>query len=94
MTKIRVHEYAKQVNRTSKEVIDELGKINVNVANHMSTIDNEAITKLDSKFGGNKTNQAGTESKRDGATNIMHQHGTSAANYSYVQQSSQPSGTK
>ena len=57
MTKIRVHEYAKKVNRSSKEVIDELGKINVNVANHMSTIDNEAITKLDSKFGGNKNNQ-------------------------------------
>ena len=38
MTKIRVHEYAKKVNRTSKEVIDELGKINVSVTNHMSTI--------------------------------------------------------
>ncbi|WP_318615375.1 translation initiation factor IF-2 [Sporosarcina sp. YIM B06819] len=65
MTKIRVHEYAKKVNRSSKEVIDELGKINVNVANHMSTIDKEAITKLDSKFGGNKNNQQApkTESK-------------------------------
>ncbi|MFJ7933182.1 translation initiation factor IF-2 [Sporosarcina sp. NPDC096371] len=57
MTKIRVHEYAKQVNRSSKEVIDELGKMNVNVANHMSTIDKESITKLDSKFGGNKGSQ-------------------------------------
>ena len=46
MTKIRVHEYAKQVNRSSKEVIDELGKINVNVANHMSTIDKEAVQSL------------------------------------------------
>ena len=46
MTKIRVHEYAKQVNRTSKEVIDELGKINVSVTNHMSTLDNDSITKL------------------------------------------------
>ncbi|NYF24271.1 translation initiation factor IF-2 [Sporosarcina sp. JAI121] len=57
MTKIRVHEYAKKVNRSSKEVIDELGKLNVNVANHMSTIDKEAITKLDSKFTGNVTKQ-------------------------------------
>ncbi|WP_342509545.1 translation initiation factor IF-2 [Sporosarcina sp. FSL K6-2383] len=57
MTKIRVHEYAKQVNRSSKEVIDELGKINVSVANHMSTIDKEAVTKLNSKFGGSKNNQ-------------------------------------
>ncbi len=57
MTKIRVHEYAKQVNRSSKEVIDELGKINVSVSNHMSTIDKEAVAKLNSKFGGSKNNQ-------------------------------------
>ncbi|WP_438317716.1 translation initiation factor IF-2 [Sporosarcina sp. FA9] len=52
MTKIRVHEYAKKVNRSSKEVIDELTKINVSVTNHMSTIDTEAISKLDQSFGG------------------------------------------
>ncbi|MFD1928661.1 translation initiation factor IF-2 [Sporosarcina siberiensis] len=51
MTKIRVHEYAKKVNRSSKEVIDELTKINVSVTNHMSTIDTEAISKLDQSFG-------------------------------------------
>ncbi|HEX5563397.1 MAG TPA: translation initiation factor IF-2 N-terminal domain-containing protein, partial [Sporosarcina sp.] len=51
MTKIRVHEYAKQVNRTSKEVIEELGKINVNVTNHMSMLDKEATAKLDQRFG-------------------------------------------
>ena len=51
MTKIRVHEYAKQVNRTSKEVIEELGKINVKVTNHMSMLDNEAKAKLDQRFG-------------------------------------------
>ena len=57
MTKIRVHEYAKKVNRSSKEVIDELGKINVAVTNHMSTIDTEAVSKLDKSFGGNKSAQ-------------------------------------
>ncbi|HEX5563753.1 MAG TPA: translation initiation factor IF-2 [Sporosarcina sp.] len=51
MTKIRVHEYAKQVNRTSKEVIEELGKLNVNVTNHMSMLDKEATSKLDQRFG-------------------------------------------
>ncbi|MCM3709900.1 translation initiation factor IF-2 [Sporosarcina luteola] len=51
MTKIRVHEYAKQVNRTSKEIIEELGKINVNVTNHMSMLDREATSKLDQRFG-------------------------------------------
>ncbi|MCM3742874.1 translation initiation factor IF-2 [Sporosarcina luteola] len=51
MTKIRVHEYAKQVNRTSKEVIEELGKMNVNVTNHMSMLDRDATSKLDQRFG-------------------------------------------
>ncbi|WP_147054597.1 translation initiation factor IF-2 [Sporosarcina luteola] len=51
MTKIRVHEYAKQVNRTSKEVIEELGKLNVNVTNHMSMLDKDATSKLDQRFG-------------------------------------------
>ncbi|MDW0111739.1 translation initiation factor IF-2 [Sporosarcina saromensis] len=50
MTKIRVHEYAKQVNRTSKEVIDELGKMNVKVSNHMSMLDKDAKDKLDKHF--------------------------------------------
>ncbi|MDN4607423.1 translation initiation factor IF-2 [Sporosarcina highlanderae] len=51
MTKIRVHEYAKKVNRTSKEVIEELGKLNVNVTNHMSMLDKDATSKLDQRFG-------------------------------------------
>ncbi|MBB4823889.1 translation initiation factor IF-2 [Sporosarcina luteola] len=60
MTKIRVHEYAKKVNRTSKEVIEELGKINVNVANHMSMLDKDATVKLDAKFGRKSEGQPGS----------------------------------
>ncbi|MGN7407496.1 translation initiation factor IF-2 [Sporosarcina sp. SAFN-010] len=50
MTKIRVHEYAKKVNKSSKEVIEELGKMNVDVTNHMSMIDTSSAEKLDKKF--------------------------------------------
>ena len=50
MSKVRVHEYAKKVNKTSKEVIDQLAKFDVKVTNHMSTIEDVAITKLDSVF--------------------------------------------
>ncbi|QUW21881.1 translation initiation factor IF-2 [Sporosarcina sp. Marseille-Q4063] len=70
MTKVRVHEYAKLVKKTSKEVIEELGKLNVNVTNHMSTIDKDVVTKLDKSFGGNKeskeTTKAPTSSKQSG----------------------------
>ena len=50
MSKVRVHEYAKKVNKTSKEVIDQLAKFDVLVTNHMSTIEAVSIIKLDSVF--------------------------------------------
>jgi len=74
MTKIRVHEYAKQVNRTSKEVIEELGKLNVNVTNHMSMLDKEATTKLDQRFG--KGNSTPSEKPRGGKNDRKHTSNT------------------
>ncbi|MEY2364854.1 translation initiation factor IF-2 [Lysinibacillus capsici] len=50
MTKIRVHEYAKQVNKTSKEVIEALSKLNVSVTNHMSMLEKGAVAKLNQTF--------------------------------------------
>ncbi|MGE7940983.1 translation initiation factor IF-2 [Lysinibacillus xylanilyticus] len=50
MTKIRVHEYAKQVNKTSKEVIDALNQLNVSVTNHMSMLEKDIISKLNQSF--------------------------------------------
>ncbi|WP_391121366.1 translation initiation factor IF-2 [Psychrobacillus sp. L3] len=68
MTKIRVHEYAKQIEKSSKEVIDQLGKLNIQVANHMSMLEGDAVQKLDSVY--KKSNQvkpqASTQSKPTG----------------------------
>ncbi|MGA3600853.1 translation initiation factor IF-2 [Lysinibacillus agricola] len=50
MTKIRVHEYAKQVNKTSKEVIDALSQLNVSVTNHMSMLEKDMVSKLNQSF--------------------------------------------
>ncbi len=50
MSKVRVHEYAKKVNKTSKEVIEQLAKIDLPVKNHMAVIDEQAVSKLDSVF--------------------------------------------
>lgn len=47
MRKMRIYEYAKEKNMTSKEVIEQLKALNVNVANHMSVIDEETIKKLE-----------------------------------------------
>lgn len=50
MTKIRVHEYAKKVNKPSKEIIEELKKLNIEVTNHMSTLNVDEVKQLDRIF--------------------------------------------
>ncbi|WP_010649250.1 translation initiation factor IF-2 [Oceanobacillus massiliensis] len=50
MSKMRVYEYAKQNNTTSKDVINYLTSINVEVSNHMSTISDDTVKKLNEKF--------------------------------------------
>ncbi|WP_066193746.1 MULTISPECIES: translation initiation factor IF-2 [Gracilibacillus] len=50
MSKIRVYEYAKQINKTSKEIIHKLQELKAPVSNHMSTITDEMKSKLDAHF--------------------------------------------
>lgn len=50
MAKVRVYEYAKKHNVTSKEVINKLKEMNVEVSNHMSTISDDVIQKLDKSY--------------------------------------------
>ncbi|MFC4404537.1 translation initiation factor IF-2 [Gracilibacillus xinjiangensis] len=50
MSKVRVYEYAKKVNKSSKEVIEKLKELNQPVSNHMSTISDDMIGKLDATF--------------------------------------------
>lgn len=50
MAKVRVYEYAKQHNVSSKEVINQLKDLGTDVSNHMSTITDEEVSKLDQHF--------------------------------------------
>jgi len=50
MAKMRVYEYAKQQNMSSKEVIQTLKNMEVEVSNHMSMIDEEVIDRLDKQL--------------------------------------------
>ena len=50
MSKVRVHEYAKKVNKTSKEVIDQLQNLGTPVKNHMAVLEEGAVSKLDAVF--------------------------------------------
>lgn len=55
MTKMRVYEYAKKNNVTSKVVIEKLKELNIEVSNHMTTIEPNAIKQLDETFGKGKS---------------------------------------
>ncbi len=61
MTKIRVHEYAKQKNVSSKDVINKLKEMNIEVSNHMTTLDDSTIDKLNHSIKP-KTQQSNTTS--------------------------------
>ncbi|UTH14684.1 translation initiation factor IF-2 [Macrococcus equipercicus] len=50
MSKKRVYEYAKEVKLRSKDIIDELKKIDVEVTSHMQTLEPNEITALDKVF--------------------------------------------
>jgi hypothetical protein len=50
MTKVRVHEVAKSLDKTNKEVIDFLRENNVEVSSHMSSLTDEQIEMVKGKF--------------------------------------------
>ncbi|ELK44785.1 translation initiation factor IF-2 [Halobacillus sp. ACCC02827] len=59
MSKIRVYEYAKKNELSSKQVIEKLQNLNIEVNNHMSTLEDGAAEKLDKAFGkGQKANSS------------------------------------
>lgn len=50
MTKLRVYEYAKQLNMSSKEIITILSRLNIPVNNHMSVMEPEMVAAVEGFF--------------------------------------------
>ena len=63
MSKMRVYEYAKKHNVSSKEVISKLKDMNIEVTNHMSTIEDEVVKQLEN----NKTEKISTKPNANAA---------------------------
>ncbi|MDD6572644.1 MAG: translation initiation factor IF-2 [Thermoflexaceae bacterium] len=66
MSKMRVHEYAKSVDKESKEIINILKNNGIEVKNHMSTIDDAEIAILDKTL-----KSAKQESRPEGKTQMQ-----------------------
>ncbi|MEK4006168.1 translation initiation factor IF-2 [Paenibacillus sp. FSL H3-0333] len=63
--KLRVYEYAKSLNMSSKEIITILKRLDVPVNNHMSVMENGSVNKVEQFFKDIKSNAA---AKRDNGT--------------------------
>ncbi|MDQ0175780.1 translation initiation factor IF-2 [Bacillus chungangensis] len=64
MNKMRIYEYAKKKQISSKNVITKLQEMKIDVANHMSTIDSATMNKLDKIFE-NKDSEAKGQQQTD-----------------------------
>ena len=74
MTKLRVHELAKLLDKSSKEIIAELKQQGVEVQSHMSTVSDEHVDKLKAKFqkkesGNNRGNNESRSNDNRGSRN-------------------------
>ncbi len=64
--KLRVYEYAKSLNMSSKEIITILKRLNIPVNNHMSVMENEAVESVEKFFRDIKASAAAKRASNDG----------------------------
>lgn len=84
MSKKRIYEYAKELNLKSKEIIDELKSMNVEVSNHMQALEEEQIKALDKKI---KASQAKDTNKQNTQNNHQKSNNKQNSNDKEKQQS-------
>ncbi|WP_225999357.1 translation initiation factor IF-2 [Paenibacillus sp. BJ-4] len=65
--KVRVYEYAKSLNMSSKEIITILKRLDIPVNNHMSVMEHDAVGKVENFFKNIKSNAAAKQGGADTA---------------------------
>ena len=78
MSKIRIYEYAKDLKLKSKDIIDELKKMDVEVTSHMQTLEDDQIKALDKVYKPEKSNAS--ENKQQGQNQQKPSNNKSNAN--------------
>ncbi|HYA43593.1 MAG TPA: translation initiation factor IF-2 N-terminal domain-containing protein, partial [Syntrophobacteraceae bacterium] len=66
MTRLRVHELAKELNIDNKDLIERIEKLGFPVKNHMSTLSDTAVLKIRQQFAEVRTGSEKVEEKRIG----------------------------
>ncbi|MFT8322327.1 MAG: translation initiation factor IF-2 N-terminal domain-containing protein, partial [Bacillus sp. (in: firmicutes)] len=70
MSKMRVYEYAKKFNISSKDVITKLKDMNVEVSNHMTTLEEDSVKKLDKIYNKETKNTQNKPEQNNPSKNI------------------------
>ncbi len=89
MGKMRVYEYAKKFNLSSKEIIIKLKEMNIEVSNHMTTIEDDAVKKLDSIYN-NKDNSKPQSNQQQAVTKPQQSAPTQTQPSSQTNEAKQP----
>ena len=66
MTRLRVHELARELNMENKDLIDRIDKLGIQVKNHMSTLTDSAVLKIRQQFAEVRSGSEKVEEKRIG----------------------------
>ncbi len=72
MAKMKIYELAKELDKQSKDIVTLLQKNGVDVANHMSSIDDKEINLVKEKLGKKSVNQAESDAKQKANTTEEH----------------------
>ena len=65
MGKIKIHEIAKKLGLTSKEILDVASNLNIEAKSHLSGVTEEEANKIESKILSQKNNKESTEGKEE-----------------------------
>lgn len=71
MAKVRVYEYAKAIDVSSKDIIAALKDMNVEVNNHMATLEDDTVKKLDAIYKKAKAKETANEKPAEQKNNHL-----------------------
>lgn len=91
--KLRVYEYAKSLNMSSKEIITILKRLNVPVNNHMSVMENDTVSKVEQFFKDIKLNAAAKRDSGDASRTENRKPAVSGANAAATVSNAKTEGT-
>src|SRR5690554_333281 len=94
MSKMRIYEYAKKNNLKSKDVIEKLQQLEIEVSNHMSTITDGTINILNKEFGLNGNKEKKEENKTESKPKQSNKKEAKKPNKTQNQQANEKKGNE